>query len=161
MATRARVDAGVTTGGMVDISNKGVVSRRAIACGKITLRKTTIKRILEGGVEKGDPLEVARVAAILAVKKTPEIIPYCHPIPIEYVGVEFNVDESSSTIGVCVEVKASAKTGVEMEALVGATTALLVVWDMVKKYEKDEKGQYPYTHIGEVRVLTKEKTPIP
>jgi len=141
--------------GMVDITSKDVILRRAVACGSINLSEYTIKLIRDRRVDKGDPLEVARVAATLAVKNTPQIIPYCHPIPIESVKVIYDVKDK--TIDVCVEVKAQAKTGVEMEALVGVTTALLTIWDMVKKYEKDERGLYPRTSIGSIRVVEKEK----
>ncbi len=140
---------------MVDISRKPVVFREAEACGKIILRRETIEAIKEGLVEKGDPLEVARVAATLAVKNTPQIIPYCHPIPIESVKVFFDVKDN--LIDVCVKVKTSAKTGVEMEALTGVAVALLTIWDMVKYLEKDERGQYPVTRIEAVRVTEKLK----
>lgn len=141
--------------GMVDISDKPVVLRRALACGFIQLRDTTIKRIKEGIVEKGDPLETSKVAAILAVKNTPQLIPYCHPIPIESVKVSHEIQDKG--VKVCVEVKAGAKTGVEMEALAGVSAALLTIWDMVKKYEKDAEGQYPETIIRDIRVIIKEK----
>ncbi len=140
---------------MVDISLKEVVKREARACGKIHLKKETVNAIKENKIEKGNPLEVARVAATLAVKNTPYIIPYCHPIPIESVKVSFQLNDEY--VYVCVDVKTSAKTGVEMEALVGVSIALLTIWDMVKYLEKDEKGQYPFTSITDIRVLEKFK----
>jgi len=143
-------------GGMIDITRKPVVYREATAEGTIKLRKTTIERIREGGIEKGDVFEAAKIAALNAVKKTPELLPYCHPIPITSVKTVFElVDEDK--IRVLVTVKTSWKTGVEMEALAGATAALLTIWDMVKKYEKDGEGQYPYTEISRVRVVEKKK----
>ncbi|PNV77661.1 MAG: cyclic pyranopterin monophosphate synthase MoaC, partial [Thermoproteota archaeon] len=136
---------------MVDISEKEPVLRIARARGRIKLRESTIKRIVEGRVEKGDVITVAKLAAIQAVKKTPEIIQLCHPIPIENVGVEVRIEKDY--VEVEVEVKAIAKTGVEMEALSGVSAALLNIWDMVKKYEKDETGQYPSTAISDISVL--------
>jgi cyclic pyranopterin phosphate synthase len=111
---------------------------------------------MEGTVEKGDVLATMKVAAILAVKNTPTIIPHAHPIPIEWVGVdhEFIGDD---TISVKVSVKTTWKTGVEMDALTGVAAALLTIWDMVKKYEKDERGNYPETFIEKVVVEEKVK----
>jgi len=140
---------------MVEVGGKPEVLRIARAKGVIKLRESTIKRILEGRVEKGDPLTVARVAAVMAVKKTPEIVPLCHPIPVTGVDVSFRV--GGGEVEVVVEVRAVARTGVEMEALTGVAAALLAIWDMVKAYEKDEEGQYPETEITGVRVLKKVK----
>lgn len=139
----------------VDISEKPVQRRVAVAEGHIRLRPETLKLIAEGGVEKGDPLKAAELSAVQAVKRTAEAIIFCHPIPIEQVAAEASLDETG--VKVVVEVKSTAKTGVEMEALYGVSVALLNVWDMVKKYEKDERGQYPYTAIDYIRVLRKEK----
>jgi len=140
---------------MVDITEKPEVYREATASGFIRLKKETVKAILEGKVPKGDVLNVARVAAILAVKKTWEILPLCHLIPITGVEVDFDLTEDG--VEATVTVKTTSKTGVEMEALTGVTVALLTVWDMVKSLEKDDRGQYPYTLIREVRVLEKVK----
>jgi len=140
---------------MVDITSKKEVYREAVASGKIILRKETLEKIVKGEIEKGNVFNVATVAAILAAKRTWELIPLCHPIPITNVKVDFVMNENS--IVVKVVVKTTAKTGVEMEALTGVTTALLTIWDMVKKYEKDEKGQYPFTRIVDVKVESKIK----
>jgi len=140
---------------MVDISAKKPLIREASATGVIRLKGTTVDRIKRNKIEKGDVLAVAKVAAIQAVKNTPDIIPLCHQIPIEHVGVEF--DLRGEEVKVTVRVKASAKTGVEMEALASVSAALLTVWDMTKKYEKDEYGQYPTTLIKEIRVVEKRK----
>lgn len=140
---------------MVDIGDKNEVPRIAIAEGMIRLRKETLRRIKEGKVEKGDVLTVAKIAAVLAVKRTWEVLPLCHPIPIEKVKVDIDVNEEY--VKVTVEVKTHAKTGVEMEALTGTMTALLAIWDMVKAYEKDERGQYPHTRIDGVKVVEKIK----
>ena len=140
---------------MVDISGKEPLIREASAIGVVHLKGTTIDRIKKKEIEKGDVMAVARVAAIQAVKNTPNIIPLCHQIPIEHVDIEFDLRDED--IAIMVKVKASAKTGVEMEALAGVTAALLTVWDMTKKYEKDEQGQYPTTLIKEIRVVEKRK----
>lgn len=140
---------------MVDITEKKDTKRKAIATGKILLGKSTIKTIKEGKVEKGNVLECARIAAILAIKKTPEIIPLCHYIPITGVDVEFNISEEE--IETIVEVRSFGKTGCEMDALCGVSVALLTIWDMVKSAEKDKSGNYPDTEIGDIKVLEKAK----
>ncbi|MEM0021596.1 MAG: cyclic pyranopterin monophosphate synthase MoaC [Fervidicoccaceae archaeon] len=140
---------------MVDISGKSEVQREAVASGKIKLKRETIQLIKEGKVEKGDVLSASTLAAVLAVKKTPELLPLTHNIPITGVDVKFNFEEDG--IRVHVTVRAQAKTGVEMEALAGVSAALLNIWDMVKKYEKDEEGQYPTTAIEEIKVVRKVK----
>jgi cyclic pyranopterin phosphate synthase len=140
---------------MVDIAEKPIAKRTAQAQGKIWLQRETIQKIRSGHVEKGDVLAAANVAGILAVKKTPELIPLCHPIPISQVTISFQIDAEHITAS-C-KVVGEYKTGVEMEALVGVSTALLTIWDMVKYLEKDENGQYPHTKIGEIKVLKKKK----
>jgi len=92
---------------------------------------------------------------MLAAKKTPEVLPLCHPLPITNVDVKMSIENDG--IKVSVKVKSVGKTGVEMEALTATAVALLNVWDMVKKYEKDEEGQYPYTEIVMIRVKSKVK----
>ncbi len=141
---------------MVDITGKEIVYREAVAEGVIRLKPETIKRIREGNVEKGDVLTVSKIVATQAVKKTPDLIPLCHNIPITHVNVEYEFI-GEDKIKVRVTVKTTAKTGVEMEALTGVSMALLNIWDMVKKYEKDEKGQYPDTWIEYIRVVKKTK----
>ena len=141
--------------GMVDISAKNDVIRIAVAEGMIRLRKETVEAIKGGRVPKGDVLTVASVAGIMAVKKTPEIIPMCHPIPITSVSTDFELLEDG--VKVRCTVKSVGKTGVEMEALTGVSVALLTVWDMVKSLEKDESGNYPQTAIEYIRVLEKVK----
>lgn len=140
---------------MMDISGKEPQLRTARARGEIRLKSETVVAIKEGGMIKGDVLGTAQTAAILAVKNTPDLIPLCHPIPINSVTVEFNVVENK--ISCECEVKANYKTGVEMESLVGVSIALLTIWDMVKYLEKDEHGQYPTTKIGQIEVLSKVK----
>ncbi len=141
---------------MVDISEKGDVVRRAIASGEIVLTKETLEKIRDGNVEKGNVLATATTAAILAVKKTHETIPMCHQIPITGINVDFTIGVDSITAEV--EVKTVAKTGVEMEALTGVSTALLTIWDMVKSAEKDNTGNYPNTFIRNIGVVEKYKS---
>ncbi|MEZ0346393.1 MAG: cyclic pyranopterin monophosphate synthase MoaC [Infirmifilum sp.] len=140
---------------MIDITEKPEVYREATARGFIRLKKETVEAIREGKVPKGDVLNVARVAAILAVKRNWEILPLCHPIPITSVNVDFNFE--SDGVEAIVTVKTTARTGVEMEALTGVSVALLTVWDMVKALEKDERGQYPTTSIENIKVVEKLK----
>lgn len=145
----------VKLAGMVDITEKPPLFRRATASGTIRLRESTIQAIIAGKVKKGDVLTTARLAAILAVKETPRLIPLCHPIPITGLDVFFDLE--GGRVRATVTVTSVGKTGVEMEALTGVGVALLNVWDMVKYLEKDEAGNYPETEIEEIRVLQKRK----
>ncbi|MDH2900329.1 MAG: cyclic pyranopterin monophosphate synthase MoaC [archaeon] len=140
---------------MIDISNKPVVRREAIAEGKIELKRSTLVLIEKGEIEKGDPIQIATIGAIQAVKSTPRVLVMCHPIPIESISVE--LFKAKNSITARATVVASSKTGVEMEALNSVTNALLNVWDVVKKYEKDSKGQYPKTKITNIHVVKKKK----
>lgn len=140
---------------MIDVSHKPEVDRVAEAQGKIWLKPETIQKIRKSKIEKGDVLSTATIAGIQAAKKTPELVPLCHTIPLSKVDISFWLNDQC-VIAKCT-VKAKSKTGVEMEALAGATAALLTVWDMVKYLEKDEEGQYPQTKIDELRVLRKVK----
>ena len=142
--------------GMVDITNKPPAFRTATATGAIRLKRSSIEAIKEGRIKKGDVLTTARLAAILAVKDTPRIIPMCHNIPITGVDVEFDL-KMPDKIRVEVTVTSVGVTGVEMEALTGVTVGLLNIWDMVKYLEKDETGNYPETKMGDFRVLQKKK----
>jgi len=140
---------------MVDVSGKPEVFREALAKGLIRLKSETLGLIREGRVEKGDVFGVARVAGVLAAKNTSGLIPLCHPLPLTSVNVDLKgVKEGVECV---VTVRARAQTGVEMEALTGVVVALLAVWDMVKQYEKDEGGQYPWTVVEDVRVVSKRK----
>ncbi len=141
---------------MVDITGKEDVKREAVARGKIYLRGDTLRAIREGTVVKGNVLATARVAATLAIKDTPRIIPMCHTLPVGAIVIDFS--ETGEYIEVTVTVKTTGKTGVEMEALTGVSVALLTVWDMVKSAEKDKDGQYPVTKITDIYVVEKKKT---
>lgn len=140
---------------MVDVGAKAEVRREAVAAGRIRLRKETLEAIRTGAVVKGNVLATAQVAATLAVKDTPRLIPMCHAIPVTAVEVSF--DQQEDVIEATVTVRSVGKTGVEMEALTGVSVALLTIWDMVKSAEKDGQGQYPVTRIEDIRVLGKRK----
>jgi cyclic pyranopterin phosphate synthase len=140
---------------MVDISSKPDVLRRAVATGLIQLKPDTLEAIRDKKVEKGEVLETARIAAVLAVKQTPTVIPMCHNIMITGIDVRFETDIDG--IKATVQVESRGKTGVEMEALHGVSVALLTIWDMVKSAEKDKTGNYPSTSIRNIRVIEKSK----
>jgi len=140
---------------MVDISKKPVIRRQALAEGRIILQESTMRLIEEGRIEKGDPLQIASLAAIQAVKSTPSSLILCHPLPISGTNVSFT--KSRNSIIARVEVTAESRTGVEMEALNAVSCALLNIWDVVKRYEKDENGQYPNSKIENVHVVRKVK----
>ncbi len=140
---------------MVDIADKGRAYRRATASGKILLSEDSLSRIREGEIEKGNVLATARVAGIMAIKKTPELIPLCHPLPVDGIKMDFEIEDEGITVKATVT--SIGKTGVEMEAITGVSCALLTIWDMVKAIEKDETGNYPVTSISDIRVLEKVK----
>ena len=140
---------------MVDIGEKPVSKRTAKAKGKIYLQNFTIDKIKREEIKKGNVLTTAQIAAITAVKSTHHLIPLCHSLKITGIDVDFQVEENF--IEAEVKVMCEGKTGVEMEALTGASVALLTIWDMVKSVEKDENGQYPETKISEIVVSEKIK----
>lgn len=121
-------------GNMRDISAKSRSLRRGVATARLEIDAATMARLKAGDLPKGDPLPVARIAALQAAKATSQLIPHCHPLPIDYVGVEFTVAEAH--IDIEVEVKAIHRTGVEMEALTAASIALLTLYDMLKAADK-------------------------
>ncbi|MFC1869520.1 cyclic pyranopterin monophosphate synthase MoaC [Thermodesulfobacteriota bacterium] len=141
--------------GMVDVTEKPVIRRMAVASGRIFLSEKTIEEIKAGRIKKGDPFLIAEVAGMNAAKQTHLLVPHCHQIPLDMARVEFQI------IGYSVEAKctvsAQARTGVEMEAIVGTSIALNTLWDLVKYLEKDEQGQYPVTKITDIKVLIKKK----
>jgi cyclic pyranopterin phosphate synthase len=141
---------------MVDVSGKAEIFREATATGTIRLKPETINLIKEGKIAKGDPLYTAKIAGVLAAKKTSGLVPLCHPLPLTNVEVEAKILDES-TVEVSSTVKAKAQTGVEMEALVATSVGLLTIWDMVKQYEKDANGQYPTTAIENIHVIRKLK----
>jgi cyclic pyranopterin phosphate synthase len=134
---------------MVDVSGKDTTTRTAMAEAIVRMKADTLALVMEGTAPKGDVLAVARVAGIMAAKKTSELIPLCHPLPISGVTVECEPDEALSLIRVLASVKVSGQTGVEMEALTAATVAALTIYDMLKAVERG-------IVIESVRLLSKE-----
>jgi cyclic pyranopterin phosphate synthase len=141
---------------MVDVSSKAEIFREATATGTIKLKPETVNLIKEGKIAKGNPLYTAKIAGILAAKKTSELVPLCHPLPLMSVEVEAKILDKT-TVEVTATVKTKAQTGVEMEALAATSVGLLTMWDMVKQYEKDANGQYPTTAIENIHVVRKLK----
>ncbi|MEE9593206.1 MAG: cyclic pyranopterin monophosphate synthase MoaC [Thermoplasmata archaeon] len=138
---------------MVDVGSKDAVPRSATAVGTIRLRPETVEAIAAGKVKKGDVLETAKLAAIQGAKRTPELVPLCHPLRLDAVKPEAALN--GDRVVLRCTVSAHERTGVEMEALTAVSLGLLAVWDMVKGLEKDAEGQYPHTQILEVRVEEK------
>jgi len=121
---------------MVDVSQKADTEREAVARGKVMMKPTTLELIKTAGFEKGDVLTIARVAGIMAAKKTPDLIPLCHPVLINSIAIEFHLagDDSIEIIG---RVKSTGKTGVEMEALVAVSVSALTIYDMCKSVDRE------------------------
>ena len=134
---------------MVDVSDKPVTDRIATAQSYIKMSTATLDLIKSGTAKKGDVLGIARLAGIMAAKKTSDLIPLCHPLPITKVTVDLTPDDALPGIQITATVKTSGQTGVEMEALTAASTAALTVYDMVKAVQKD-------IEIGGVRVTLKD-----
>lgn len=124
---------------MVDVSEKPITSRTAVAQGSIQVNSEIMDAVVSHTVKKGDVLGVARVAGILGVKQTSSLIPMCHPLNINKCGIDFEVDQSNLTITAVCTVKVDGKTGVEMEALTGVSVALLTIYDMCKAIDKHMK----------------------
>lgn len=120
---------------MVDVGNKPVTRRRAVASCVVRMQATTLALIQSRGHAKGDVLEVARLAGIMAAKRTGDLIPLCHPLPIDSVAIQFETS-GDTTLSIVAEVSTTGKTGVEMEALTAVTTAALTVYDMVKSVDR-------------------------
>jgi cyclic pyranopterin phosphate synthase len=142
---------------MIDIGQKAINHREASAKGRILLAPRTLKALRERTVEKGDVLSVSKVAGLQAAKLTSQLLPLCHQIPLNSVSMDLSIGRDA--VEATATVRANYRTGVEMEALVAVTAALLNVWDMVKRLEKDKKGQYPATRITDIRVTKKSKQP--
>ncbi len=133
---------------MVDVGNKDVTQREAIARGEVRMQPTTLAAIRDGDVHKGDVLATARIAGIMAAKRTPEIIPLCHTLLLTKVAVDFELDEAESRVLISATVRCRGQTGVEMEALTAVSAAALTIYDMTKALEKTMV-------IGEVRLVEK------
>jgi cyclic pyranopterin monophosphate synthase len=133
---------------MVDVSGKDVTQRKATARGRITMLGETLAMISEGRAKKGDVLAAARIAGIMAAKKTHELIPLCHPLAISGVSVDFTPDTAAHAINVSATVKVEGKTGVEMEALTAVSVACLTIYDMCKSADRAMR-------IGDIRLTQK------
>jgi cyclic pyranopterin phosphate synthase len=133
---------------MVNVGDKADTQRIAIASGVIRMQPATLKIITEGSAKKGDVLGIARIAAIMATKRTSDLIPLCHPLALTHVSVEFDIDAAADSIRCTVEVRTIGKTGVEMEALTAVQIGLLTIYDMCKAVDR---GMV----MGDVRVLEK------
>ena len=134
---------------MVDVGDKPVTLRKAVAQGRIQMQAETLQRIIDGNHKKGDVMGVARIAGIMAAKKTPELIPLCHPLMINSVEVDFVPDTEKSLVKIEAVVKVNGRTGVEMEALTAVSVAALTIYDMCKAVDKTML-------IGHVRLVEKQ-----
>ncbi len=121
---------------MVDVGWKPETEREAVARGAVSMQEETLALIKSGGVEKGDVLSVARIAGIMAAKRTSELIPLCHPLPLDSVDVDLELNESSSEVRITATARTTAKTGVEMEALTAVSVAALTIYDMCKAVDR-------------------------
>ena len=133
---------------MVDVSEKPVVRRKAVASGTIRMKAETVLQIAKGLLKKGDPLATARVAGIMAAKRTAGLIPLCHPLPIDQVSVDLEMGETD--VGIRAEAVTVARTGVEMEALTAVADAALTIYDMCKAVDQEMV-------IGDIRLESKTK----
>lgn len=121
---------------MVDVGDKNVTQRRAVAEGSIQMQAETLQRIIQGEHKKGDVLGVARVAGVMAAKKTSDLVPLCHPLQLTHVDIQLTPDVGSQCVHCVVEVKTAGKTGVEMEALTAVQITLLTIYDMCKAMDR-------------------------
>ena len=121
---------------MVDVGDKAVTHRRAVAEGRIHMQPETLDLISQGGHKKGDVLGIARTAGIMASKKTADLIPLCHPLPLTHVDVKLEIDSEASTVYCTVETGTRGQTGVEMEALTAVQVTLLTIYDMCKAVDR-------------------------
>ena len=133
---------------MVDVGDKNVTRREAMAAGEIRMKPQTLQRILDRKIEKGDVLAVARLAGIMGAKQTSTLIPLCHPLALSAVEVDFDCDPARGIVRIGALAKVTGQTGVEMEALTAVSVAALTVYDMCKAIDKDMV-------IGEIRLLKK------
>jgi cyclic pyranopterin phosphate synthase len=133
---------------MVDVGDKAVTHRVAVAAGRITMQPATVRLITSGSAKKGDVLGVARIAAIQGAKRTPELIPLAHPVAITRIAIDFDIEPATNSIQCRAQVETHGQTGVEMEALAAVQIGLLTIYDMCKAVDRDMV-------IGEVRVLEK------
>jgi len=121
---------------MVDVGDKDVTERVAVAEGTIRMQAETVQRIIQGTHKKGDVLAVARVAGVMASKRTADLVPLCHPLQLTHVDIQLNIDEKAQLVHCVAEVKTDGKTGVEMEALTAVQISLLTIYDMCKAMDR-------------------------
>ena len=133
---------------MVDVSSKDETERMAVASGQIVMQPTTLAKIMAGDMKKGDVLSVARLAGIMGAKRTPDLIPLCHPLNLNSVAVELTCDPERSAVEITATAKITGRTGVEMEALTAVAVAALTVYDMCKSVDRSMR-------IGEIRLRHK------
>ena len=133
---------------MVDVGEKNPTQRRAVAAGRVLVNEATFRLIQSGGVKKGDVLTVAQVAGIMGAKRTPDLIPMCHPVLIDGVDLELSLDEQRLSVEIVARVGCDGRTGVEMEALTAVSVAALTVYDMCKAVQRDMV-------ISDIRLLSK------
>ena len=132
---------------MVDVGDKKITKRKAVAQGRISMQPTTLEMIQKGEHKKGDVLSVARIAGIMAAKKTSELIPLCHPLMLTKIELDFEVEESNNAVVCQATTETSERTGVEMEALTSVQVALLTIYDMCKAVDRGmEMDQVYLTH---------------
>lgn len=136
------------TARMVDVGDKPDTDRLAVAGGSVTMHPETLRRIRDGNIKKGDVLTVARIAGIMAAKRTSELIPLCHPLPLTKIDLEFTLDEAANKVNIRATARTVGKTGVEMEALTAVNVAALTIYDMAKAVDREMV-------IGEIRLLEK------
>ena len=122
---------------MVDVGEKPVSQRTAVAAARVLVNEHTFALIKSGGMKKGDVLTVAQIAGVMGAKRTPDIIPMCHPILMDGINLELHLDEDRKSVEITAAVRCGGKTGVEMEALTAVSTAALTVYDMCKAVQKD------------------------
>ncbi len=122
---------------MVDVGEKPITKRNAVAAAEVVVSRETFEAIRSGGLKKGDVLSVAQLAGVMGAKRTPELIPLCHPLALDRVGVTLSLNEDACAVEIRAEVACTGKTGVEMEALTAASVAALTVYDMCKALQKD------------------------
>ena len=121
---------------MVDVGDKPITQREAVARGHVSMKQETLRLVREGLVKKGDVLAIAQLAGIMGAKRTAELIPLCHPLPLDQVNVELELDEGNSRVNITATAKTSARTGVEMEALTAVSVAALTLYDMCKGVDR-------------------------
>lgn len=133
---------------MVDVGDKPASAREAVAAGTVYMQPETLRLIREGAVKKGDVLATARIAGIMAAKRTSELIPLCHPLPLTYIDLDLTPDADASAIHITATARTVGRTGVEMEALTAVSVAALTVYDMAKAVDRGMR-------LGDIRLLTK------